>query len=97
MPIFIVYKINYLYRARARHLELNLQRDVGSKACLLDALPPSIFHVARIGIQPYQALRELDTKKARFPEAIKLRREAPKLGVENAKKGRQSKLIPPES
>lgn len=95
--MFTVYKINYIYRARVRHLELNLQKDVGSKACLLDVLPPSIFYVAGIGIQPYQALRELDTKKARLPEAIKLHGEAPKLGGEKAKKGRESKLIPPGS
>lgn len=64
--MFTVKKIYYIYRTRARHLELDLQRDVGSKVYLSDVLPPSIFCVARIGIQSYQALRELDTKNQDF-------------------------------
>lgn len=58
-----VYKINHFYRTKARHLEINLWQDFGSKACLLDVLPASIFYVVRIGIEPYQVLRELDATK----------------------------------
>lgn len=61
---------------------------VALKACPLDVLPHSIFHVAGTKIQPHQALTELETKKVRLPEGIKLHGEAPKLAVENAKKGR---------